>query len=509
MVVTTYNICSREAKFDGTLFGIKWKRVILDEAHVIRNHKSQMCVGVCQLKSKFRWALTGTPIQNKEMDLYSLLKFLRCSPFDDLTHWKKWIDNKSAGGQQRLNTLMKSLMLRRTKAQLQEKGALESLPNKETILINVELEKEEMNVYQKIMVFSKTLFAQYLHQRAERNNDMYYRSEGNKPTYMQTKDPNGAYHKLHEKFSRMHNEKGEIKSSEILVLLLRLRQICCHPGLIDAVSIFFIYFYTKDIFYIFLKLLNLLYLQMLEDDIDNTTEQSVSEHSQSGIDLLEQLQNLEINEGSEAEVLMEEMDKHPDEDKMARASAKVLMRSNRVFNLQRPSSKMIKVIKIFEERVLSTGDKAIIISQWTSVLNILKTHLSSKGIPSLSLDGTVAVKDRQKIVNEVNDPKSNKKVLFLSLTAGGVGLNLVGANHLFLIDLHWNPQLEAQAQDRIYRVGQKKDVYIYKFMCTDTVEERIKALQDKKLALAEGVLTGSKTTGSKLTIEDLKSLFNM
>jgi len=89
-----------------------------------------------------------------------------------------------------------------------------------------------------------------------------------------------------------------------------------------------------------------------------------------------------------------------------------------------------------------------------------------------------------------------------------VGLNLIGANHLLLLDLHWNPQLEAQAQDRIYRVGQKKDVIIYKFMCVDTVEQRIKALQDKKLELANGVLTGS-TVSSKLTIDDLKGLFGM
>lgn len=97
----------------------------------------------------------------------------------------------------------------------------------------------------------------------------------------------------------------------------------------------------------------------------------------------------------------------------------------------------------------------------------------------------------------------------LSLTAGGVGLNLVGANHLILVDLHWNPQLEMQAQDRIYRLGQTKTVHVYKLMAVDTIEERIKTLQEKKIDLAESVLTGSKMQSSKLTIQDLKLIFNM
>lgn len=483
IVVTTYNIVSRELKSQGALFGIKWQRIILDEAHVVRNHKAQMSISVCALRGKFKWALTGTPIQNKEADAYALIKFLRCTPFDELAHWKKWIDNKSAGGQQRLNALMKSLMLRRTKAMLQERGTLQCLPEKRIELIEVCLDKEEMNVYQKIMVYSRTLFAQFLLQRAERNTDFMYKEDSNKPTFMQSKDPNGAYHKVHEKFTKLHRGQKNVKSHEILVLLLRLRQICCHPGLIDSML----------------------------DGADNAENMdSDNDDEKLKIDLLEQLNNLAINDSSENRSIEGDEGLKPEEEIIAKASAKVLQRSNPVFNFKRPSSKIRKVLNILKTRVLKGNDKAIVVSQWTSVLNILKTHLEEHGYITLSLNGTIPVKNRQEIVTEFNNANNNKRILLLSLTAGGVGLNLVGANHLLMIDLHWNPQLEAQAQDRIYRVGQMKNVVIYKFMCKDTVEERIKAMQDHKMSIADGVLTGARSAeGSKLTMEDLRGLFSM
>lgn len=120
------------------------------------------------------------------------------------------------------------------------------------------------------------------------------------------------------------------------------------------------------------------------------------------------------------------------------------------------------------------------------------------------------MKIRGGIVEDFNREGTGAQIMLLSLAAGGVGLNLVGANHLFLLDMHWNPQLEAQACDRIYRVGQKRNVKVHKFLCQDTVESRIQDLQLKKMELANNVLTGAKrSNANKLTFDDLKLLFGL
>lgn len=149
---------------------MEWNRVILDEAHYVRNHKSKACIAVCGVSAKYRWALSGTPIQNKELDLYAILKFLKCSPFDDLQVWRRWVDNKNDAGKQRLVTIMKTIMLRRTKQELQAKGTLDSLPDKFIDIIEIEMDRDETLPYQKILLFSQNLFAQFLSQRADKQH---------------------------------------------------------------------------------------------------------------------------------------------------------------------------------------------------------------------------------------------------------------------------------------------------------------------------------------------------
>ncbi|CAG5865307.1 unnamed protein product, partial [Menidia menidia] len=142
-----------------------------------------------------------------------------------------------------------------------------------------------------------------------------------------------------------------------------------------------------------------------------------------------------------------------------------------------------------------------------SMLGIVGVHLRRMGLRHAVIDGSVSPKRRMDLVEEFNSSPKGPQVMLVSLCAGGVGLNLIGGNHLFLIDMHWNPALEDQACDRIYRVGQQKDVTIHRFVCEGTVEEKISTLQAKKKELAQNVLSGTGSTVSKLSLADLKIIF--
>lgn len=175
------------------------------------------------------------------------------------------------------------------------------------------------------------------------------------------------------------------------------------------------------------------------------------------------------------------------------------------------SSKLTKVVEMIENHLNEDpDDKMIIVSQWTGVLAIVAKRLRSLQIEYCEIKGDIKLFDRNEIQTNFND-KNNRslRVMLLSLTAGGVGLNLVGANRMFLLDIHWNPALEQQCCDRIYRVGQKKPVTIYKFLCEQTIEERIQSIQETKVELANKVYgqSGTGPANAKLTVQDFKLLF--
>ncbi|OJH41228.1 DEAD/DEAH box helicase [Cystobacter ferrugineus] len=152
---------------------------------------------------------------------------------------------------------------------------------------------------------------------------------------------------------------------------------------------------------------------------------------------------------------------------------------------------------------VSEGHKALVFSQWTSLLDLIEPHLKTAGIAFDRLDGATANRGE---VTERFQGQDGAPVLLMSLKAGGTGLNLTAADHVFLMDPWWNPAAEAQAADRAHRIGQERPVMVYRLVSQGTVEERILGLQEKKRALFEAALSEA-STATAITRDDLLELF--
>jgi SNF2 family DNA or RNA helicase len=154
------------------------------------------------------------------------------------------------------------------------------------------------------------------------------------------------------------------------------------------------------------------------------------------------------------------------------------------------------------DSVLAEGHKALVFSQWTSLLDRIEPALERASIAYTRLDGST--RDRGEVVRKFQEP-DGPPVLLVSLKAGGTALNLTAADHVFLLDPWWNPAVEDQAADRAHRIGQTRPVFVYRLVAEDTVEERILELQDKKREIARVALDGA-TAATALTRDDLLDL---
>lgn len=173
-----------------------------------------------------------------------------------------------------------------------------------------------------------------------------------------------------------------------------------------------------------------------------------------------------------------------------------------------PSSKITKTLEILqanEDRGL--GEKTIIFSQFTSLLDLLEVPLARNGWNHARFDGSMNLKERNAAVTTfTNDPSC--KVMLVSLKAGNSGLNLVAASHIIMFDPFWNPYIEDQAVDRAHRIGQVRDVFVHRLLIENTVEDRIVTLQDQKRELISGALDeGGTMNVSRLDTRELAFLF--
>jgi SNF2 family DNA or RNA helicase len=170
------------------------------------------------------------------------------------------------------------------------------------------------------------------------------------------------------------------------------------------------------------------------------------------------------------------------------------------------SGKLSRLEEMLEE-LLSEGDRCLIFTQFAEWGNLLQPYLKEKlGVEVLYLSGSSKKEKRQAMVDRFQNDPQGPPIFILSLKAGGTGLNLTRANHVFHYDRWWNPAVENQATDRAYRIGQQQNVQVHKFICSGTLEEKINDIIESKQQLAEQTIGTGEEWLSNLDSDKLREL---
>lgn len=480
----------------GGIFSLEYFRIILDEAHYIKNRQSKTAKACYELSARHRWVLTGTPIVNRLEDLFSLVRFLKVEPWSNFSFWKTFITVPFEAGEfiralDVVQTVLEPLVLRRTKDMKTPDGeALVPLPPKVIHVERIVLSQDERDVYDHIYLRAKSVFTK-------------------------------------------NAESGMLLKNytTIFAQILRLRQSCCHPIL------------TRKSALVADELEGNLASDLangLADDMDLSslierfTADSDQDVNKFGAHVLKQIQDEAEAEcplcfeepmidqavtgcwhSACKDCLLTYINHQRDKGEIPRCfNCREPINARDVFEVVRhehvvdapthsfgsdaPTS-ATQTPRISLRRIGLSGSaktqallshlkknrkedpagKTVVFSQFTSFLDLIEPALTRDHIPFLRFDGSMAQKTRATVLAEFTaSPKPY--VLLLSLRAGGVGLNLTCARNVFMMDPWWSFAVEAQAIDRVHRMGQERDVRVVRFVVEGSIEEKMLRIQERK-----------------------------
>lgn len=489
---------------------MKWGRVVLDEAHTIANKKSKTAQACYEIAATRRWCLTGTPIQNNLDDLQSLLKFLQVSRYADEEEWKKDISEAMVAGHinrvsQLLTRELEPVMLRRTKAILASfteshdgSTKFKGLPPKivHFEVLNFTPVQQKIYDYLNYKYFKKVSrqvndFSEQLSKRGIRinNNEIEKRRDLflNEQKKHEINDEcfKAQYEDL---LSVLSEHKIKLKSKEagdmgkvrimILVYLLRLRQLCCHWELL-----------THGIDSKSGKVNDVPEILYDSDRLRNTpTKKQATDDF-----LVHEFMNLKLNEEKKS-VSFEKFETPTKDQAIEKIEG---------LKILQPSAKVERVVEILLKEKHFPGSKisrkTIIFSQFTQMLKLIEEKLKVLKIGHSCYFGAMSIAEKDASKNKfAKDLKC--EVMLCALKSGSLGLNLVMADRVILFDPWWNPAVQDQAIDRVYRIGQtSRQVDVHILVMKNTVEEEIIKLQEHKKNLAKMVIEGDKNAVKKLS----------
>ena len=383
LVVTSYVLLRWDTDM---LQSIGWHGVVLDEAQNIKNPEAKQSKVAYQLPAGFRLALTGTPVENRLNELWSIMRFLNPGYLGSRQEFRRCFARpvEREGDEEalhRLHRLTKPLVLRRLKS---DPRVIDDLPDKQESKVYCHLSEEQASLYEAV---------------------------------------------VRDVMEQLEDSEGIQRNGLVLSMLTRLKQICNHPA------------------------------QFLHEG-DSSVADGVANSAAA-------------NEAA------------------------------------RRSGKLARLFELLEE-TLSVGDRCLIFTQYQEMGAMLHRALPERfDTPTQFIHGGTPARKRTELVRRFQEDEEGPQVFILSLKAGGTGLNLTRASHVFHFDRWWNPAVEDQATDRAYRIGQRRNVQVHKFVCVGTLEERIDEMIEQKKALAESVIGTDGAWITELTNQELREMVTL
>lgn len=531
VIITTYGSVSNELssrkkgkRGQYPLEEISWFRIVLDEAHMIREQSTVQFKAICRLQSERKWAVTGTPVQNRLDDLHALLAFLRLHPFHERNKFQRFIVEpfKALDAEilPKLRILVDTITLRRLKDKI-------DLPPRRDLVVKLDFSQEERSVY-----------------------DMFARNAQDRVKVLAGTREKGL---------------GGNTYIHILKAILRLRLLCAHgKDLLNEADLAALAGMSaemaitiddedddgpalsrqkaREMFTLMQDTNNDACTECgkkivsSDDTMDNETQGDILGYMtpcfhvicRACINGFNQRVIASVPPGhgsgpcivcnSHIRLDFAELHREDIETEHDGASQKAKTGPKRTDGYDGPHTKTKALLEDLLKSEAATKAnpseppyKSVVFSGWTSHLDLIELALKSVGISFTRLDGTMSRPARTTAMDRFREDDS-VHVILVSIMAGGLGLNLTAGNNVYVMEPQFNPAAEAQAVDRVHRLGQKRPVKTVRYIMRNSFEEKMVELQDKKTKLANLSMGNQnrpldKAESARQKLMDIRSLF--
>ncbi|PWV05902.1 putative DNA repair protein [Trypanosoma cruzi] len=466
-VITTYDTLTSSAQFAltpifddknmsfnrreaGPLFHVRWKRIILDEAHMIRHANTQRWRAVKELQGFHRWVVTATPLHNTIEDLQNLLHFVGLPRLPLLPGFNPEEVLNDPVLQRGIARSIQPAFLRRGPVMIRngKEEILVKLPPKTENVVMKRFSIHESKQYNSILARSRTALA-----TSERKE--------------------GAFH--------------------IFAMMTRLRQACCHPWISEG------------------RALSVSVCGICRSEAVSTVTTKCGHYFCYECLLL---RFREAVDGEEMAVRLPCPTCGTTITNSSVFKSYTLTSSERIAKFKKRDLEMSTKLRMILDSIDTMkkeypDDKMIIFSHFTSFMDVISVALDKLEISHLRLDGTMTLTNRNTVIRRFQ-ASDDVRVILASKTATGVGLNLTAANHVLVVDPWWNPAIEEQAVHRCYRIGQKKHVHVTRIIIEDTIEQYCHEICQRKKEFGDAILRAATKgdSGASVAASRLRELLS-